>query len=186
MHRSCTTFILSLLILSGWVRKQLVLLKVRTGMYRYIQVRTTVKFSYCLIQCCTGTYWYVPVCTDLPDPVQGYRIPDGPLKSLNTDCSAGNSLQPSFWRRISNSTLSGRSDCVAGEAEAKVASRMAPLPLVEQELTWFNRDLFWTGGPLFLVSYRTECFVLPARWNALSFTMKGSLQLRDFWRPPAL
>ncbi len=42
MHRSCTTFkfILSLLTLSGWVRKQLVLsrLKVRTGMYpgRYI------------------------------------------------------------------------------------------------------------------------------------------------------
>jgi hypothetical protein len=37
-----------------------------------------------------------------------------------------------------------------------------------------------------LVSYRTECFVLPARWNALSIIMKGSQQLHDFWRPPAL
>jgi hypothetical protein len=37
-----------------------------------------VRFSYCLIPCCTGTYWYVPVCTDLPNPVQVYRtrIPD--------------------------------------------------------------------------------------------------------------
>ncbi len=78
MHRSCTTFILSLLTLSGWVRKQLasVLLKVCTGMYQYIQARTTVKFSYCLVPCCTGTCWYVPVCTDLPNPVQVYRIPD--------------------------------------------------------------------------------------------------------------
>jgi hypothetical protein len=45
-------------------------------MYRYIPVRTSVKFSYCLIRCCTGTYWYVPVCTILPNPVQVYRIPD--------------------------------------------------------------------------------------------------------------
>ena len=46
-------------------------------MYRYIPVHTTVKFSYCLIPCCTGTYWYVPVCTILPYPVQvGSRIPD--------------------------------------------------------------------------------------------------------------
>ncbi len=52
------------------------LLKVCTGMYRYIRVRTTVEFSYRLIPCCTGTYWYVPVCTLLPDPVQG-SPPDG-------------------------------------------------------------------------------------------------------------
>ena len=38
--------------------------------------RWTARFSYCLVLCCTGTYWYVPVCTDLPNPVQVYRIPD--------------------------------------------------------------------------------------------------------------
>ncbi len=59
--RSCTAFILSLLTLSGWVRKQLVFLSVRhgTGMYQYIPlaVRTTVRFSYCLVpsRCCTST-----------------------------------------------------------------------------------------------------------------------------------
>ncbi len=68
------------------------------------------------------------------------------LKSPSTDCSAGISLQPSFWHRISNSTLSGWRDGVAGEAEAKEASRMAPMPQVAQaELTaqtalcpWFH------------------------------------------------
>jgi hypothetical protein len=52
------------------------------------------------------------------------------LESLNTDCSAGNSLQLSFWRRRSNSTLSGLHDKVTGEAEGKAASQMALLPLV--------------------------------------------------------
>jgi hypothetical protein len=64
------------------------------------------------------------------------------LKALNTDCSAGNSLQLSFWRKISNSTLSGRRHGVTGEAEAKETSRMALWPQVEQELTQFNKDLF--------------------------------------------
>jgi hypothetical protein len=45
-------------------------------MYQYIPVRMTVRFSYCLIPYCTCTYWYVPVCTNLPNPVQVYRIPD--------------------------------------------------------------------------------------------------------------
>ncbi len=58
---------------------------------------------------------------------------------------------------------------------------MALRPPVEQELTWFKRDFFWTGGLLFLVPYRTECFVVPARWKVLSITMKGMRQLRDFW-----
>jgi hypothetical protein len=56
------------------------------------------------------------------------------LESLNTDCSAGNSLQVNFWRRISNSTLSGQRDGVPGEAEAKAASRMAQRPQVAQEV----------------------------------------------------
>ncbi len=51
---------------------------------------------------------------------------------LDTDCSAGNSLQLSFWLRLSNSILSDRRDCVAGGAEAK-ESRVAPL-LAQVEL----------------------------------------------------
>ncbi len=34
----------------------------------------TVLYWYVLV--CTGTYWYVLVRTILPNPVQGYRIPD--------------------------------------------------------------------------------------------------------------
>jgi hypothetical protein len=51
----------------------------------------------------------------------------------------GDLLKLSFWHRISNSTLSGRRDGVAGEAEAKAASLMAPRPPEAQELTQFNR-----------------------------------------------
>ncbi len=39
--------------------------------------RTNVEFAYCHVLSCTGMYQYVPGCTDLPDPVQVYRIPDG-------------------------------------------------------------------------------------------------------------
>jgi hypothetical protein len=46
-----------------------------------------------------------------------------------------------FLAQDLKSTLSGQHDGVAGEAEAKAASRMAPRSLVE-ELTRFNRDLF--------------------------------------------
>jgi hypothetical protein len=107
------------------------------------------------------------------------------LESLNTDCSAGNSLQLSFWLRLSNSTLSDQHDGVAGDAKAKAASRMAQRPPVAQaKLTQFNKDLFRADGPLSLVSYGTGCFVLPVKWNSLSVTMKGpgSLQLLYFWR----
>ena len=45
-------------------------------MYRYILLRTNMEFLYCPVPSRTGTYWYVPVRTILPNPVQGYRIPD--------------------------------------------------------------------------------------------------------------
>ena len=80
MHRRCITLISSLLTPSGWVRKPLNYLKVRTGMYRYILLRTNMEFLYCPVPSRTGTYWYVPVRTILPNPVQGYRIPDDILK----------------------------------------------------------------------------------------------------------
>ncbi len=71
----------------------------------------------------------------------------------------------------------------AGETEAKAKSWMVLMPPVAQpELTQFNRDLFRADAPLSLVSFRTGCFVLPAKWNALSITMKGPRQLHDFWR----
>ena len=76
VHRWCITLISSLLTPSGWVRKPLNYLKVRTGMYRYILLRTNMEFLYCPVPSRTGTYWYVPVRTILPNPVQGYRIPD--------------------------------------------------------------------------------------------------------------
>ena len=83
MHRRCITLISSLLTLSGWVRKPLNYLKVRTGMYRYILLRTNMEFLYCPVPSRTGTYWYVPVHTILPNPVQGYRIPDA-RNSINS------------------------------------------------------------------------------------------------------
>ncbi len=107
----------------------------------------------------------------------------GPLKKRIQ--MSGNSLQPSLWRRISNGSLSGQRDSVLGEAEPKAAPWMALLPPVEQELTQFNRKPLSRRGLLFLVSYRTGCFSLPARWNVLSITMKGLWPLRNFWRPPA-
>ena len=42
----------------------------------YQSVRTNVEFLYWPVPSYTGTYWYVLVCTILPNPVQGYRIPD--------------------------------------------------------------------------------------------------------------
>jgi hypothetical protein len=38
---------------------------------------TYEEFSYWPVPCCTTMYWYALVCTILPDPVQGHRIPDG-------------------------------------------------------------------------------------------------------------
>ena len=84
MHRRCITLISSLLTLSGWVRKPLNYLKVRTGMYRYILLRTNMEFLYCPVPSRTGTYWYVPVRTILPNPVQGYRIPDDRIITIIT------------------------------------------------------------------------------------------------------
>ncbi len=43
--------------------------------------REILVLPYTVLPQCTGTYWYVPVCTDLPNPVQVYRIPDA---SFNT------------------------------------------------------------------------------------------------------
>ncbi len=76
MHRQCITLISSLLTLSGLVRKPLDFLKVRTCMYWYIPVCTNWEFLYWPVPSCTGTYWYIPVRTIFPNPVQGYRIPD--------------------------------------------------------------------------------------------------------------
>ena len=66
MHRRCITLISSLLTPTGWVRKPLNYLKVRTGMYRYILLRTNMEFSYCPVTSRTGTYWYLPVRTYCP------------------------------------------------------------------------------------------------------------------------
>jgi hypothetical protein len=41
------------------------------------------------------------------------------LESLKTYCSAGKSLQLSFWAKISNCTLSGQSDGVALQAKQR-------------------------------------------------------------------
>ncbi len=76
MHRSCTNFNLSLLSLSGWARKLHFFVEVCTSTYWYVLFRTNVEFSYCHVQSCTGMHQYVQVCTNLPDPVQGHRIPD--------------------------------------------------------------------------------------------------------------
>ena len=64
------------------------LVEVYTGILRYRQVHTGMymcvpcwEFLYWPVQSCTGTYWYVPVRTILPNPVQGYRIPDDWFKS---------------------------------------------------------------------------------------------------------
>ena len=102
MHRRCITLISSLLTPSGWVRKPLNYLKVRTGMYRYILLRTNMEFLYCPVPSRTGTYWYVPVRTILPNPVQGYRIPDD-----------GNGLLCGWWVRIW--TGAGRQPALADE-----------------------------------------------------------------------
>jgi hypothetical protein len=62
---------------------------------------------------------------------------------------------------------------------------MLPRPQVAQaELTQSNRDLFRTGGSLFLDSYKTGCSVLPAKLIALKTMMKDLLQLHNFkfWR----
>jgi hypothetical protein len=82
MHRNCasTNFNLSLssLSLSVRVRKLHVFFKVCTSTYWYVLLCTNVEFSYCYVTVpsCTGMYQYVPLRTNLPDPVQGYRIPD--------------------------------------------------------------------------------------------------------------
>ena len=65
-----------------WVRKPLDFLKVRIGMYWYIPVCTIAEFLYWPVPSCTGTYWYVPVRTILPNPVQGYRIPNAHVRTM--------------------------------------------------------------------------------------------------------
>ena len=65
MHRQCITLISSLLTLSGWVRKPLDFLKVRTSMYWYILVCTNWEFLYWPVPSCTGhtgTFQYIPFC----------------------------------------------------------------------------------------------------------------------------
>jgi hypothetical protein len=39
-------------------------------------VRTSTYWYVPSLHSCTGMYWYIPVRTILPDPVQVYRIPD--------------------------------------------------------------------------------------------------------------
>ena len=59
---------------------------VHTGMYKLgiLVLACTVLYRYVRVR--TGTYGYVPVRTILPNPVQGYRIPDvsQPLTSLTS------------------------------------------------------------------------------------------------------
>jgi hypothetical protein len=45
------------------------------SMYQYVLPCTEVKFMYCYVLVGTGTYWYVPARTILPDLVQVYRCP---------------------------------------------------------------------------------------------------------------
>jgi hypothetical protein len=51
-------------------------------MYWYIPVCTNLEFLYWPVLSCTGTYWYIPVRTISPNPVQGYRIPDEAARLL--------------------------------------------------------------------------------------------------------
>ncbi len=67
---------LTLKTLPGCVGKPHVFSRVRTRSYQYVLPCTEVKFLYCHVLVRTGTYWYVPVRTILPDPVKVYRIPD--------------------------------------------------------------------------------------------------------------
>ena len=57
-------------------------------MYWYIQVCTNWEFLYWPVPSCTGTYWYVPVRTISPNPVQGYRIPDAGTYQYVPPCTA--------------------------------------------------------------------------------------------------
>ncbi len=52
--------------------------------YLYVLVRTFQGILYWHVLVCTGMYWYVPVHTILPDPVQVYRIPGGTSHSTVT------------------------------------------------------------------------------------------------------
>ena len=117
MHRRCITLISSLLNPSGWVRKPLNYLKVRTGMYRYILVRTNMEFLYCPVPSHTGTYWYVPVRTILPNPVQGYRIPDGKPLQLNPATRAQSQMK--MLRRTPD-------DPIASDVLNPIASALIP------------------------------------------------------------
>jgi hypothetical protein len=51
-----------------------------TSTYWYVLSHAHVEFWYCHVQSCTSMYWYIPVHTNLPDPVQVYRIPDDQLQ----------------------------------------------------------------------------------------------------------
>ncbi len=55
------------------------LVMLRWTVEAYVLVRTQAfqGILYWHVPVCAGMYWYVPVHTFLPDPVQVYRIPDG-------------------------------------------------------------------------------------------------------------
>ncbi len=80
MHRHCTNLKLTLLSLSGWVRKLHVLFKACTRTYWNVPPHTNVEFLYWHVPSCTGMYWDILGRTNLPDPVQVYRIPDAGSK----------------------------------------------------------------------------------------------------------
>ncbi len=96
----------------------------------------------------------------------------------------GNSLQLSFWRRISISTLSGRRDGVAGEAEAKAASRRAPRPPVEeQELTQFTRKPLSRRLPFVLGPIQDRMFRFTCKMECTQYHDEGCAVTSRFLVP---
>jgi hypothetical protein len=111
-------------------------------------------------------------------------ILSGPARAARgTDCSAGNSLQLSFWSRISNRTLSGRRDGVAGEAEAKAASRMAPRHQVEQELTQFTRKPLSRRRPFVLGFIQVRMFRFACKMECTQYHDEGFAATSSFLAP---
>ncbi len=66
-----------------------------------------------------------------------------------------------------------RRDSVAGEAEAKAASRMAPRPPGEQVLTRFIRDLFLNRRPFVLGFIQDRMFRFTCKMECTQYHNEG-------------
>ncbi len=77
MHRDGQTLIYILCLFLGGTENYLSFLRyVLAWVCRYVLPYTNEEFSNCHVLSCIGMYWYIMVHTILPDPVQGYRIPN--------------------------------------------------------------------------------------------------------------